>query len=153
MKRIILALLISMQMSVAFADKTESDADAQAKALGQATKRNPGVGRRNKHPDAQWFPEAGTGLFIHWGIASVWGEGHISWGTLYKHGFTGGTITPNKYYALAKTWNPDKMDFDKMFKAAKAAGFKYVVFTTKHHDGFTHWPSEPGPSRTLGKLG
>lgn len=37
---------------------------------------------RTTHPDAQWFPEAGLGLFIHWGISSVHGGIDLSWGMM-----------------------------------------------------------------------
>lgn len=46
-----------------------SVADLQAQALQQAEPRVQGA--HNTHPYAQWFPDAGLGLFIHWGIASV----------------------------------------------------------------------------------
>jgi len=124
--------------------------DAQAAILGNP-RQKPSSSKR--HPEAQWFPKAGMGLFIHWGIAAVWGEGHMSWGMLANTGFTGGTITPNKYYALIEEWNPDKLDFDTMLRAAKAAGFQYAVFTAKHHDGFTLWPSAYGEIGTKSSFG
>src|SRR5688572_24931017 len=39
---------------------------------------------RTDHPDAQWFANAGLGLFIHWGISSVSGEGDLSWSMMAR---------------------------------------------------------------------
>lgn len=113
----------------------------QAKALGQYQQKIPGI---NKRPDAQWFPENGFGLFIHWGIASVQAKGDLSWCMLANKTWYDGTVKPTDYYASIKDWNPNKMNFDKMLAAAKAAGFGYAVLVTRHHDGFALWPSAYG---------
>jgi len=128
-----------------------SAADLQAQALQQAETR--AQESRNTHPDAQWFPEAGLGLFIHWGIASVGASGDLSWGMLANKPWTDKTVTPNTYYGWAKQWKPDQMDYDKMLAQAKAAGFTYAVMVTKHHDGFTLWPSKAGDLGTKQFLG
>ena len=122
--------------SLASADQA---ADAQAKSLEQASRKPVGS---NKHPDAQWFPDAGLGLFIHWGIASIGATGDLSWGMLANKPWTDKTVTPNTYYGWAKQWKPDRMDYNKMLGQAKAAGFTYAVMVTKHHDGFVLWPSK-----------
>jgi len=116
-------------------------ATEQAKTLGQFVQKQAG---KNKHPDAQWFPKAGLGLFIHWGIAAVQAKGDLSWVMLANKSWYDGTVKPNDYYASIKDWKPDHVDYDKMLAAAKAAGFKYAVLTTRHHDGFALWPSEYG---------
>lgn len=129
-----------MMASIALGTPSDIATD-QAKALGQLLQHPPS---QNRHPDAQWFPDAGLGLFIHWGIAAVRGEGDLSWTMLKNKKWHDGTITPNAYYQLIDQWNPNKLDFDKTLKAAKEAGFRYAVFVTKHHDGFTLWPSAYG---------
>jgi alpha-L-fucosidase len=125
-------------------------ADLQAKALKQDQLKE---GSSNSHPLAQWFPEAGLGLFIHWGMASVNATGDLSWCMLANKPWKDATITPNNYYAQANRWNPDKMDYNKMLKKAKDAGVTYAVMVTKHHDGFTLWPSafsDMGTKKSLG---
>ena len=112
---------------------------------------------RTTHPDAQWFPEAGLGLFIHWGISTTEGEGDISWsmmargpkfreetGSRYGDLAVQKTYTPEAYWKLAEKFNPQKYDANKWLSAAAKAGFKYAVLTTKHHDGYTLWPSKFG---------
>jgi alpha-L-fucosidase len=133
--------------SCALADEA---ADAQAGILDQSAQI---TGSPNTHPDAQWFPDAGLGLFIHWGIASVGATGDLSWGMLANKPWKDQTVTPNTYYAWIHQWNPDKVDYDAQLAKAKAAGFTYAVMVTKHHDGFTLWPSAYGDLGTKQHLG
>ncbi len=142
-KQIITTLLLC-SISVAAQNngtKTADEADLQATALKQLIRPNTSS---NTHPDAQWFPQAGLGLFIHWGMISQLASGDLSWCMLANKPWKDRTITPNEYYACAQKWNPDKIDFDDMLRKAKAAGINYAVFVTKHHDGFTLWPSKYG---------
>jgi len=99
---------------------------------------------RTTHPDAQWFPDAGMGLFLHWGIHSVAGV-QASWAMIQDYPCAGEkTLTVEEYFALADKFNPQKYDPDRWLAAAYKAGFRYAVLTTKHHDGYTLWPSEYG---------
>lgn len=116
-------------------------AEEQAKELGQDLQKQSGSNNRS---ETEWFTENGLGLFIHWGIASVQAKGDMSWCMLANKTWYDGTVKPNDYYNSVKKWNPDKVNYDKMLAAAKAAGFGYAVLVTKHHDGFTLWPSEYG---------
>ena len=106
MKRV-LTILLAM-VSLAAADQA---ADGQASALGQETPKNIGT---NRHPDAQWFPDAGLGLFIHWGLASVGATGDLSWGMLANKPWKDQTVTPETYYGWAKQWKPDHVDYDDL---------------------------------------
>lgn len=140
----IFALLIT---SLLHADDA---AQGQAAALGQSQIR---PGSRNTHPDAQWFPDAGLGLFIHWGVVSTRGSGDLSWCMLANKPWRDQTITPNQYYGTIRDWKPDAMNYDRMLEAAKKAGFQYAVMVTKHHDGFTLWPSKAGDLGTKTTFG
>jgi len=62
-------------------------------------------------------------------------------------------ITPNEYWSMAKEFDPKRYDADKWMKAAKDAGFKYAVFTAKHHEGFAMWPSAFGDFGTRSYIG
>jgi len=77
----------------------------------------------------QWFQEARFGMFIHWGAYSLKGV-EASW-PLYR-----GTVPRDEYEALPRRFNPTKLDARAIARLAKRAGMKYLVFTSKHHDGF-----------------
>lgn len=98
----------------------------------------------NPDPRAAWFPQAGLGLFIHWGAIAGYGGGDLSWCMLANKSWADGTVTPNYYYNLLKNWRPDKFNADELIRKARDAGFKYAVMVTKHHDGYTLWPSKSG---------
>jgi len=91
----------------------------------------------------QWWRDAKFGLFIHWGPASLSGT-EISWSRIgHPHDFHGFESVPaEKYDQLYKNFDPEKFNADQWMKMARDAGFKYVVFVTKHHDGFCLWPSK-----------
>ena len=108
----------------------------------------------NPHPDAQWFPEAGLGLFMHWGIHSVVGA-QPSWAMIKDYKYAGSVklYPPEKYFALADRFDPQKYHPEKWLATAKAAGFNYAVLTTKHHDGYALWPTRFGNFSTRQYLG
>ena len=92
----------------------------------------------------QWFLDAKYGMFIHFGLYSQLGG-------IYKGNDEGRyaewiqanqQIPKSEYSKLIDTWNPKKFDADKIVKLAKKAGMKYLVITTKHHEGFCLWNSE-----------
>lgn len=91
-----------------------------------------------------WWKDLKFGLLMHWGAYSEWGvveswsicpedEG---WTQRHGHGSENYFTYKTNYENLLKTFNPVKFDPAKWARAAKDAGMKYVVFTTKHHDGF-----------------
>lgn len=120
-------------------------ADAQHLILGQKA-AGAGVSNSvpNLHPKAQWFPKAGLGLFVHFGMAALHGGIDLSWGMYANKSWEDGEISPADYWKLADRWNPVNFNPDDWVKKAADAGFQYIVFTTKHHDGYTMWPSEFG---------
>jgi len=88
------------------------------------------------------------GLLMHWGPYSQWGIVE-SWSICPEDEGWCVPDTVKDYFAykkqyenLGKTFNPLKFDPEKWAKAAKDAGMKYVVFTTKHHDGFCMFDSK-----------
>lgn len=166
---ILLGCLTSQITPVDAADQSVSGEHSQ---IGIVAARQ--SNEHTRHPDAQWFPDAGLGLFIHWDQGSVqeletsWpmmaGRGR-SWGTERKvskepatispaeyerivrekdYGQGTNQMTPNQYWALAKQFNPTDYHPEAWLKKAKDAGFTYAVFTAKHHSGFAMWPSAHG---------
>ncbi len=86
----------------------------------------------------QWFREAKFGLFIHWGLYSIpageW-KGQAIPG-IGEWIMNRAKIPVSEYEKLAPQFNPVKFDADAFAKLAEDAGMKYLVITSKHHDGF-----------------
>lgn len=79
----------------------------------------------------QRFQDNKFGLFVHWGASSVLGDGE--WVMEVKG------IPFTDYKKLGKIFNPQHFDASKWVGMAKNAGMKYIVFITRHHDGFSNW--------------
>jgi len=93
-----------------------------------------------QQPDRmQWWREARFGLFIHWGPVSLKGT-EIGWSRGGERRGTGGApgqIPVDVYDNLYKEFNPVEFNAKEWAEIAKQAGMKYLVFTTRHHDGFS----------------
>ncbi|WP_158750599.1 alpha-L-fucosidase [Acidobacterium sp. S8] len=85
-----------------------------------------------------WYRNAKFGMFIHWGPYSQ-ASVEASWPIMRPKP---GGITEADYVALAKTFNPVKYDPHAFVDLARSAGQEYMVFTTKHHDGFCMFDSD-----------
>lgn len=110
----------------------------QAESIPQLTETAEQTEERMK-----WFRDAKFGLFIHWGPASISGE-EISWGMKdrIEAGAKHQKVPRDTYMNLYKEFNPTKFNADKLLSLADKAGMKYLVFVTKHHDGFSMWPTK-----------
>ena len=82
-----------------------------------------------------WWTEARFGMFIHFGLYSM--AGRHEWVKALES--IPDDVYDRKYFAH---FNPNRLDVKKWAKAAKAAGMKYAVLTTKHHEGFCLWDSK-----------
>ncbi len=82
----------------------------------------------------EWFQQARFGLFIHWGVYSVLGDGE--WVMNNQR------IPIATYEKLPAFFNPIAFDPKEWVQLAKDAGMKYITITSKHHDGFAMWDSK-----------
>ena len=82
----------------------------------------------------QEFSDSKFGIFLHWGIYSMFGQGE--W---YLQ--TGG-LDCHEYAKAASGFYPSRFDAEKWISAFKDAGAKYICFTTRHHDGFSMFDTE-----------
>lgn len=96
----------------------------------------------------EWFQDLKFGFIMHWAPYSQWGCIE-SWPLVEEDKWARPDDLPawvergkdlarfqHDYWLLPKTFNPQRFDPNKWARAAKQAGMKYVIFTTKHHDGF-----------------
>ncbi len=91
-----------------------------------------------------WWRDARFGMFIHWGVYSVpagtyKGERVDGIGEWIMHH---GRIPVEEYEKFAAQFNPIGFKADEWVRLAKSAGMKYIVITSKHHDGFCLWDSQ-----------
>lgn len=94
----------------------------------------------------EWFNQTKVGMFIHWGPYSIAaGEWQGKRGNRDAHLLNEFRIPLADYKKLAGTFNPGKFDADAWAKLAKDSGLQYVVYVSKHHDGFAMFDS---PSST-----
>jgi len=82
----------------------------------------------------EWWREARFGMFVHWGPVSLKGT-EIGWSR-------GAEVPEAEYDRLFRHFNPTRFDGRAWARTAKAAGMKYLVLTSKHHDGFCLWDSQ-----------
>jgi len=111
-----------------------------------AASPDPYAGETPGQRDARmkWWREARFGMFIHWGVYSV------PAGTYHGKRIDGigewimctGKIPMAEYQQYAKEFNPVKFNAEEWVRTAKAAGMKYIVITSKHHDGFAMFDSK-----------
>ncbi|MFN9741855.1 MAG: alpha-L-fucosidase [Acidobacteriota bacterium] len=134
-------------------------------AVAQTLPYAPNWDSLDKRPTPEWFIDAKFGVFIHWGVYAV-----PAWGMpgQYSEWYWNRLMSDDPKWAPWREFHRrnygadfNYMDFAPMFKAElydarqwaslfKRAGIKYVVPTSKHHDGFAIWPSAEA-SRTWGR--
>ncbi len=109
-----------------------------------SSSKSPGFLNADKQDIQQW-QEMKFGLFIHWGPVSLKGT-EIGWSRggqrRGRNDKSTGSIPVEIYDNLYKQFNPVRFDADEWIQMAKDAGMKYLVFTSKHHDGFSMFDSK-----------
>ena len=89
----------------------------------------------------EWWREARFGMFIHYGLFSQ--VGRNEWVMVCEN------VPPQEYEKLADTFSPKEGCCREWAKLAKEAGCKYMVMTTRHHEGFSLWNSKANPYNSV----
>ena len=147
MKKIMLAAAIAVFVASAFR------LPAQVLANGEPDTGDANEGKKLVQGDVsetagrmQWWSDARFGMFIHWGLYSQWGchypdtNGNLLNGST-EHMMRHLQIHLADYAKIADVFNPTNFSADEWVGIAKDAGMKYMVITTKHHDGFAMFNS------------
>jgi len=122
----------------------------------------------DSRPIPEWFQDAKFGIFIHWGPYSVpawspketyteWYQYWLQGRSLFGNGnFKGDEVAVHHektygkdftYYDFGEEFKADLFNPDEWAQLIENSGAKYTVLTTKHHDGFTLWPSKEANDR------
>src|SRR6267378_3756049 len=128
-----------MEMDMKIATRARSIGIATA-LFASALAAGPGATAQEKYTPTPanlgartWFQDAKFGMFIHWGVYSVLGDGEWIMETR--------PINRTDYTKVPAFFNPIKFDPAAWVSLAKAAGVKYITITSKHHDGFAMFDS------------
>ncbi|MDX1285547.1 MAG: alpha-L-fucosidase, partial [Draconibacterium sp.] len=114
MKKIFIFLLLASTFNFAFSSDKES--------------------KKENLPQVSQFMDLKFGMFVHWGPVSLKGT-EIGWSR-------GREVSVDEYDNLYKEFNPTKFNADEWIKTLKDAGMKYFIITSRHHDGFSIWPTD-----------
>lgn len=98
----------------------------------------------------EWFQDQKLALMIHWGVYSQWGiveswalsDKDAGWSRSGIDWETDGGAFKRAYRDLSKTFNPVRFQPELWADLAVEGGFRYLVFTSKHHDGFCMWDTK-----------
>lgn len=96
--------------------------------------RMPAASPAPDDPRLDWWREARFGMFVHWGPVALRGT-EIGWSR-------GAQVPVAEYDALYRDFNPTNFNARAWTRLAHDAGMRYLVLTSKHHDGFALWPSD-----------
>lgn len=103
-----------------------------------------GSQQETREQNLEWWREARFGMFIHWGLYSIpagrWNDKKIDGIGEWIQNFA--QIPNSEYDKLMSQFNPHNYNPEQWVLLAKKAGAKYIVFTTKHHEGFCMFPSK-----------
>ena len=101
---------------------------------------------KQKEQRMSWYKEAKFGMFIHWGpysaLAGEWNGKKVEVGDIAEWIMQRLEIPRDDYREIAKDFNPVEFDAEGIVRLAKDAGMRYLIFTSKHHDGFAMYHSK-----------
>lgn len=146
------SLMVATLMGASYSANAQWTGPKQKPTEQKEIKYGPIVPAHRTDPNMEAFRNYGLGQFIHWGVYAIPGN---EWEGVSARGGAaasewirswGGPNVPkdwkNTYDNLYKQFDAKDFDAKKWAKQAKDMGAKYMIFTTKHHDGFALWPTK-----------
>jgi alpha-L-fucosidase len=141
MRRVVTVLILVIFVMTGNAQKKKKADEGMDKMWGETSISVDAL----KAGRGKLFDEGNFAMFIHWGLFShlggVWQDTtYYGIGEWIKHPRMAG-IPTDEYMALAKEFNPSDFDAMAIAQLAKDAGMKYIIITSKHHEGFAMFKS------------
>lgn len=126
----------------AFSQETKDGQESMDKLWGESSVSSDAL----KSGKAKLFDQSNFGMFIHWGLysklAGQWkGKTYYGIGEWIMNPKVA-NIPPKEYKEIAKTFNPTQFDARAIAQLAKDSGMKYIIITSKHHEGFAMFDSK-----------
>ncbi len=142
MKNIITTLFLSFTILSGFTQEKKEKEQTMDEMWGESTVALDAL----KAGRGKLFDQSNFGMFIHWGLFSHLGG---VWNDKTYYGISEWIMNPrmagipvDEYVKIANEFNPDEFDAKKIAQLAKDAGMKYIIITSKHHDGFAMFDSQ-----------
>ncbi|MDF7826510.1 alpha-L-fucosidase [Pontiellaceae bacterium B12227] len=140
MKKIVLSLVVLALGGPQLHAVPAPSIDTYKERFAAGLKQTPDSEKRLE----KWFKDAKFGAFIHFGVYSTLEGEYNGQGSGHRYSEwiqVSGRIPSSEYYQIAAKFNPAEFDADEWAKTFAACGIKYVVITSKHHDGFALFKS------------
>lgn len=137
MKRILLALIPVLALNCLAAEPQDGISSAELKSARQPERKTPYVVTDECRKARKDFADSKFGIFIHWGIYSMFaqGEWYLQNSGMHK----------DEYAKAARGFYPADFNARQWVAAVKDAGAKYITITSRHHDGFSMWDTNQSP--------
>ena len=149
--KVTLILIIAVMIGILTTVSAAKIANEEVQRNKAYTDSRAGVDADYKHASPQAYEawrDLKFGMRIHWGVYSVLGL-DASWPAVPARGASKEFV--DIYNTLYQLFNPTDFDADEWAKLAKRSGFKYVVFTARHHDGFAMYDTKTKTQATRRK--
>lgn len=145
-----LLLIFGVSVILYFSCIVGSEIKIIEKSTDNVKEYDPNWESLDQRPLPDWYDQAKVGIFIHWGVYSVPSYGSewfwTNWRTTKAKGYVDymtNNYPPNfTYQEFARDFTAEFFNATEWAKLFEASGAKYVVLTSKHHDGFALWPSK-----------
>lgn len=140
MKKVLIPLAVALASGQLLSAATEVDESSYEYRFDESLKQTPDSIARKE----QWFYDAKFGAFIHFGVYSLLEgayKGKVQGPRYAEWIWADAKISAAEYREVAKGFNPVDFDAEEWVKIFKDNGMKYVVITSKHHDGFALYDS------------
>lgn len=131
---VMVTLGLTLSAQVKPAENKKTNEELQTAVVLESARKETSKELELPAEDLKWWKDAKFGMFIHWGLYSIVGKGE--WYMFNKN------VDVREYRKLKDQFTAEKFNAKDWAQCAKDAGMKYMVMTSRHHDGFSLWDSQ-----------